>query len=814
MKDQQRIKNEDLGTFMSGRFNRYTKSIIQQRAIPRVEDGLKPVQRRILFAMTKNGNIYNKAYRKSAKAVGDVMGNLHPHGDSSIYKALIDMSQDWKMRAPLIDLHGNNGSIDDDPPAAMRYTEARTSKITQEMVRDIKKDTVGWVLNFDDTEYEPTVLPSRFPNLAVNGAVGISSGYATNIPPHNLGEVIDAVIYLQKRPNASLDTLLKIVKGPDFPTGGIVQGKAEMKKAYATGRGRILLSSRTHIHKLRNGRHVIKISEIPFGVNKKRLVTQIKSIQIDQRINGIEEVEDDSDRHGLMITIVLARGADARGTLAYLFKHTDLQIYYHYNVVVIDHMQPKQLGLKPILAAYLQFQRKIVRRRTRYDLTQLKLRQEIVKGDLKALPILSRIAKVIKNARGRKDTAKRLEKRFKFTTRQAMHVADLRLYRFNHINVKPLKSEDRALSKQEKYCRSILNSKRKLDHVLCHELLRIKHEFNTPRRTSIRQRARHLKITKKVTVPDEDVMVMVSHDGYIKRSSLRSYKASTKGDNGLKPGDYPLFVKRSNTRHCLYLFTNLGRVVCRPVNYIRETRWKDTGNNISQSIRIRPGERIIRAFCFTSLKGLGSYIIATNDGHIKRIQADVLKPWRTYKHHAEKCISLKNSSAHVIDVAYLPKGYRGCTVILATKYGFAARFNIKDIPVSGAAAAGNKSMSLSKTAKTHDTVCGMQLVKPDDVIATLTSKGVFTLFRASSVPLHNRGCKGNHLIHYTQSRLPDLVSFIKIDPLRPRRRLKVYTKYRREQDINPLGQKVQHAAHKGKKLVNVDKFGEPAEMRY
>ncbi len=368
MTDESRIQELSLEDVMGERFGRYSKYIIQERALPDIRDGLKPVQRRILFAMNEDGNTYQHAYRKSAKAVGNVMGNYHPHGDSSIYDALVRMSQNWKMREPLIDMNGNNGSIDNDPPAAMRYTEARLSMIAGDMLTDLDQQAVDMVLNFDDTRYEPTVLPSRIPNLLVNGASGISAGYATEIPPHNLGEVINALIYLLSHPAASLEDLMKYVSGPDFPTGGIIQGLDGIKNAYTTGRGKVYLRAKTEIKQLRAGKKQIEITELPYEVNKSELVARIDEIRLNKDVNGITEVRDDTSREGLLIAIELSKDANAEGILDYLFKKTDLQIAYNFNMTAINKQRPVSVGLKQALSAFLDFRKEVIRRRTEFEL--------------------------------------------------------------------------------------------------------------------------------------------------------------------------------------------------------------------------------------------------------------------------------------------------------------------------------------------------------------------------------------------------------------------------------------------------------------
>ena len=596
-----KIEHMTLEQIMGDRFGRYSKSIIQERALPDIRDGLKPVQRRILFAMNKDGNTYDKGFRKSAKSVGNVMGNFHPHGDSSIYEALVRLSQDWKLREPLIEMHGNNGSMDGDPPAAMRYTEARLSKIAGLMLQDIDKDTVEMALNFDDTEKEPTVLPARIPNLLVNGATGISAGYATEIPTHNLSEVLDALIYLIKHPTASLDKLMEFIPGPDFPTGGIIQGIDGIRKAYQTGRGRVVVRAKTEIETLRGGRQQINVTEIPYEVNKAQLVKRINDLRLAKKVEGIAEARDETDRSGLRIAIELKRGANANGILNYLLKNTDLQINYNFNMVAIDDQRPMRVGLKRILTSYLEFQKEIIRRRTQYNLTKAQQRLHIVEGLIKALSILDKVIKTIRASKNRKDAKENLVKEYNFTPEQAEAIVTLQLYRLTNTDVTELEKEQEQLNSRINEYQLILTNENELAKVLTKEIRAIKKEFGNPRRTKIENHVEKLEIDTKVTVANEDVVVLVSHAGYIKRSSIRSFKASEAEENGLREDDYPLLIQQTNTLSHLFMFTNLGHIIYRPIHEIADARWKDTGEHISQTIGLADNEEIIKAMIFDKL---------------------------------------------------------------------------------------------------------------------------------------------------------------------------------------------------------------------
>lgn len=601
MATKERIREMPLEQVMGERFGRYSKYIIQERALPDIRDGLKPVQRRILYAMFQDNNTYDKPFKKAAKAVGNIMGNFHPHGDSSIYGALVHLSQDWKMREPLIEMHGNNGSMDGDGPAAMRYTESRLSKISNMLLQDIDKDTVNMVLNFDDTEYEPTVLPVRFPNLLVNGSTGISAGYATEIPPHNLAEVIDATIYLLKNPDAKLDDLMHFVKGPDFPTGAIVLGQKGLREAYETGRGRIQVRAKSSIQEIRGHREEIVITEIPFAVNKALLVKKMDEIRLNREIDGIAEVRDETDRHGLSIVVELKKGADAQNILNYLFKNTELQVSYNFNMVAIDHMTPMQVGLKHILSSYLEHEKDVVIKRTKFDLNKAEERLEIIQGLIHAMDILDNVIKVIRASKNKAEAKKNISDKFKFTARQAEAIVSLQLYRLTNTDVDALVKEQSELNEKIARFKELLSNKKILDKEIIKELTTVKKEFGNPRRTEISSETAKIQIDEKALVADEQVRVLISRDGYLKRSSIRSWQSSDDEDNGLPSGDDVVFEKTLSTLTNLYLFTDRGNVIFRPVNELVETKWKETGQHLSQEIGLSENENIIRVFDFEQL---------------------------------------------------------------------------------------------------------------------------------------------------------------------------------------------------------------------
>ena len=680
MSKQSNIQELSLEAVMGERFGRYSKYIIQERALPDIRDGLKPVQRRILYAMNEDGNTYDKAFRKSAKSVGNVMGNFHPHGDSSIYEALVRLSQDWKLREPLIEMNGNNGSMDGDPAAAMRYTEARLSEIASEMLKDIDKDTVEMVLNFDDTEYEPTVLPARFPNLLVNGATGISAGYATEIPTHNLAETIQATIYLMDHPDATLEDLMKFVKGPDFPTGGILQGIDGIKKAYRTGRGRVVLRSRTSIEKIKGGKQQIVVTEIPYEVNKSLLVKKIDEIRLLKKVEGIAEVRDESDREGLRIVIELKRNAQAQGILNYLFKNTDLQISFNFNMVAINNKRPEHVGLKQILSAYVDHQREVTGRRTKFDLDKAQARKHIVDGLIKALSILDEVIHTIRHSENKKDAKDNLVSKYDFTEKQAEAIVSLHLYRLTNTDVTALEKEAAELTEKITRFQQILNDPQELDGVIKTELQEVAKKYGSARLTEIQDEISELKIDTKVTVAEEDVMVLISKQGYVKRSSIRSYTASGEQDNGLRDEDQPVFQGKVNTLNHVLMFTNKGNMIYRPVHEITEMRWKDTGEHLSQTIGLDADEFVLHVEVLKSLKADGKFVIATKEGLIKQTKLADLQPGRTYRSRASMYIKLKTPTDEVLTVEFVNDD-QPRQVLAITHGGYGLRYDLSEVSV-------------------------------------------------------------------------------------------------------------------------------------
>ncbi len=726
----EKIFDYTLEDIMGERFGSYSKYIIQDRAIPDARDGLKPVQRRILYSMHKEKNTYDKGYRKSAKTVGDVIGNYHPHGDTSIYDAMVRMSQPWKTRLPYIDMHGNNGSIDGDSPAAYRYTEARLSKISNEMLRDIDKDTVEFAPNFDDTTEEPTVLPARFPALLVYGAQGISAGYATNIPPHNLNEVIDATIHRIDNPNCSLDTLMKYVKGPDFPTGGIIEGLDGIKQAYETGRGRIIIKSRYEIEDTGKSKSII-ITEIPFEANKANMVKKMDDIRIDKKIDGISEVRDESAKD-VRIVIDLKKNANAELIVNYLLKNTDMQISYNFNVVSIVNRRPKLLGLKGCLDAFIAHQREVVKRRTEFELKHAKARFHIVEGLIKCLSILDEVIKVIRESKNKTNAKENLVKEFDFTLEQAEAIVTLQLYRLTNTDVVALEEEMAALEVRINGLTAILSSEDALKYVMKKELKQVKKDYPTERLTDIKEEITEIKIDESMMIPKEDVVVLVTKDGYIKRTSYRSYKASNEEDLTIKENDYVIGKYEMNTTDTLLVFTSEGNYLHIPVHMIPDLKWKDMPKHVSNIIETSPTEQVIASIPVQTFDSDKNVVITTKNGMIKRSRLQDFRLLRYSK--PTSCMKLKEND-EVIDAFIETKD----NVFITTNTGYGLSFKMDEIPVVGVKASGVKAMKLK-----DDYLVSVNEFseEKDEFITIITTKGTGKRVRLNEFELSTRARRG------------------------------------------------------------------------
>ena len=728
-----KIYDYSLEDIMGERFARYSKTIIQDRALPDVRDGLKPVQRRILYTMYQGKNTYDKPYRKSAKTVGDVMGQYHPHGDSSIYEAMVRMSQWWKQNTPYIDMHGNNGSMDGDSPAAYRYTEARLSKISNELLKDINKDTVIMTYNYDDTLFEPTVLPAKFPNLLVNGSNGISAGYATNIPPHNLGEIIDATIKRIDSPNCYLDTILDIVKGPDFPTGGVACGKQGIIDAFTTGRGKVIVRSKYDIVNSK-GKNQIIITEIPFDVNKAALVKKIDEIRIDKKIDGIAEVRDESDlENPETIVIDLKKDANSELIVNYLLKNTDMQISYNYNMVAIVNNRPMTLGILQILDAYITHQKEVIIKRTKFDLDHAEAEMHIVEGLIKALSILDQVIKTIRSSKNKADAKDNLVKEYQFTEKQAEAIVMLQLYKLTNTDVSELMQRKDNLKLMIDFLESILNDENKLKSVMKDELRNIKKEYAVPRKTNIEDEVNEIKIDTTSMIAKEDCIVVVTKHGYVKRVSLRSYN-SNDGQTLLKDKDYVIGLYQMNTLDTLLLFTDLGNYLYVPVYEIPDLKWKELGKHISNIIKINSEENIIKTIPVYDFNQNTYITLFSKDGLVKRTKLDEFKVTRYSK--PMTCMKLK-SSDRIVDVT----DSQGKEVLIVTKNGYALRYKTEEISIVGIKASGVKAINLK-----DDEVVSATLFDIGDYVTVITANGTGKRVKLSEFELSSRARKGVLLV--------------------------------------------------------------------
>ncbi len=736
---------------MGDRFGRYSKYIIQDRALPDARDGLKPVQRRILYAMHQDGNTADKPYRKAAKAVGNVIGNFHPHGDSSVYDAMVRMSQSWKVRYELIEMHGNNGSIDGDPPAAMRYTEARIAPISSQLLRDIEKQTVEFAPNFDDSMEEPVVLPAMFPNLLVNGSTGISAGYATEIPPHQLGEVIDAVIMQLENPDCSLDELMTVIKGPDFPTGGIIQGVDGIKKAYESGKGRIVVRGVATIESVRGGREQIIITEIPADVNKANLVKKIDELRLDRTVEGIAEVRDETDRTGLRIVIELRRDAAANGILNYLYKNTDLQVTYNFNMVAIYNKTPKLMGLKKLLNAYIEHQKEVVTNRSQFDLQKAKERFHIVEGLIKAISILDDVIATIRQSKDKQDAKKRLQEQFAFTEEQSEAIVTLQLYRLTNTDITTLQTELTDLEKKINKLELILKSEKNLIKVIKSELTTVKKQFNDKRRTKIEEEIEELKINLEVTVPQEDVIVTITKEGYVKRTSLRSYAASNLDDLGMKETDRLLNKLEMNTTETLLLFTNKGNYLYIPVHMLPDIRWRDSGQHVANIVTIDEDETIINALPIHDFSDELFLIFLTKSGLIKRTNLELYKAQRYSR--SLMAIRLRDND----EIVFVNVASGSEDIILATKKGYGLRYSLEEINPVGLRTLGVKAIDL----RDDDEVIGGVLSEPTSTaeILLVTHRGAIKKMSSELFNQSSRARRGQLFFRELKTNPHEAITF-------------------------------------------------------
>lgn len=749
MDNENRNDLHSLESIMEDRFSRYSKYIIQDRALPDVRDGLKPVQRRILYAMHTDGNTSDKPYRKSAKTVGLVIGNYHPHGDSSVYEAMVRLSQPWKMNWGLVDMQGNNGSIDDDPAAAMRYTEARLSKFAEHLLADLSKHTVRFAPNFDDTDQEPTVLPARLPQLLVNGAMGIAAGYATNIPPHNLGEVIDATIHRLSFPECSLHELETIIKGPDFPTGGVVMGRAGIKEAFASGKGRFVIRAKVTHGENRNNK-TLTITEIPYEVIKSSLVKKIDDIRLNKSIEGIADVRDESDRNGLRIIIEIKKEADPQLILNYLYKNTDLQVYYTTNMVSIIRNRPVLGGLLQMLDDFIAFRKDVVLKRSQALLDELNAKAHVLEGLIKAISVLDEVIAIIRSSKDKADAKVHLIERFAFSEAQAEAIVTLRLYRLTNTDIVEIKNELANLYQEIAYLKSILGSAEILKSVLIKELKAIKEAFPSPRKTVIEDEVEEIVIDKLKMIPNERVALTLSRDGYLKRVSMRSYQASEGSDPALKDGDKLIGVIEAETYDQLLLVTDKASYALIPVHAIEDAKWKDLGNHFSHYVKSDDHEKVIAAFVIKSFETEAYIVTLSQEGFIKKTLVKDFEVTRTTKTYDAMLIGKNDRlvSAFVL--------YYGEEVVLASRNGLAVRYAFDNISTLSTKARGVRAMNLTQ----DEIAYGCALKEGANALLVKTVSGAMKRVRLAELKQFNRPAKGELIAKKVKSN-PQSVDVIK-----------------------------------------------------
>ena len=784
------------------RFGRYSKYIIQDRALPDARDGLKPVQRRILYAMHVERNTHDKNFRKAAKTVGTVIGNYHPHGDSSVYEAMVRLSQNWKVRNRLIEMHGNNGSIDGDPPAAMRYTEARLSPIASELLRDIDKETVEYIPNFDETTDEPVVLPAKFPNLLVNGSTGISAGYATDIPPHNLGEVIDAVIMRIDKPGSSVDDLMRVLKGPDFPTGGIIQGVEGIKKAYETGKGKVVVRGKAAIETLKGNREQIVVTEVPFEVNKAAMVKKMDELRIDRKVEGIAEVRDETDRTGLRIVVELKKDANSEGILNFLYKNTDLQITYHFNMVAIKDKTPTLLSLPQLLDAYVSHQREVVTNQTRFDLNKAKKRAHIVEGLIKAISILDELIATIRASKDKADAKNQIMAKYGFTEPQAEAIVTLQLYRLTNTDIVQLEEEASELRKQMEKLSAILESEKKLLQTIKNDLRQIKKKFADDRRTHIEEKVEELKINIEVTVASEDVLVSVTRDGYVKRTSLRSYAASNSEDLPLKDDDHPISLLEINTTDNIMLFTNKGRYIICSVHELPDIRWKDMGQHISHIVPLEKEEHFIKVIPVRDFKEEDGFLMFfTRNGMVKRSEFQLYEAQRRGK--ALIALNLKNDD----ELVHVSRTDGRKDIFIATNKGYGLWYEEAEVSIVGQRAAGVKSISL----KEDDFVVNGQvfdLEAPKDLFI-ITQRGASKRMKLKSFEKASRAKRGLLMLKELKKKPHRIQGFFMVNN---QEMICYKTKNGDTQKVYPLELSASDRYGNGSFMIDADQTGEVMEV--
>ena len=746
--DKMEFTHNSLESVMSDRFGRYSKYIIQERALPDVRDGLKPVQRRILYAMYADGNVPEKPYRKSAKTVGLVIGNYHPHGDTSVYEAMVRLSQYWKMNIPLVDMQGNNGSIDDDPAAAMRYTEARLSSFGHFLLKDIDQNTVNFTPNFDDTSSEPSVLPGLVPQLLVNGATGIAAGYATNIPPHNLKEVIEACIYRLNHPGSTIADILEIMKGPDFPTGGIVQGKKGILDAFTTGKGRVVIRAKAEIVQNKNIQQIL-ITEIPYEVIKSNLVKKLDDIRLNKQIDGIIDVRDESDRTGLRIAIDIKKESDANLILNYLYKNTDCQVFYNYNMVAIVNQRPILCSVIDMLDAFTVFRKEVILRRSKHQLDEIEKRSHILEGLIKAISVLDEVILIIRSSKDKSDAKNNLIERFVFTNEQAEAIVSLRLYRLTNTDILEIKEELAQLSVEIQRLKGIISNETLLNNVFIKELQEVVKLFNTERRSKIENEVEEIIINKMSMIPNDKTVITVSRDGYIKRVSVRSYQSSEGILPALKEGDQLIGITEAETYDTILLFNDNGSYANIPLYTLEEMKWKDIGNHYGHYVKSEDHTKLISAILVKSFN-TDAYIVSVSEkGFIKKSMIKEYQVTRTSKTYDAMNL-VKNDK--VISNFLV---YHEDDILIVSQEGYTVRYSFDMIPSTSPKSKGVKAMNLSDS----DSIAYACSLNQQNGVLFVTENGLMKRFKQTDITSFNRPAKGELIAKKVKSN-PQKLHFI------------------------------------------------------
>ncbi|UOE63887.1 DNA topoisomerase IV subunit A [Mycoplasmopsis bovis] len=746
-----KIVQENLDTVVADRFSRYSKYVIQQRALPDVRDGLKPVQRRILYSMYDLGLQHNKPFKKSARVVGDVIGKYHPHGDSSIYDAMVRMGQEWKMGHTLVEMHGNVGSIDDDPAAAMRYTEARLSEIADYVIGDIKKNTVKFAPNFDDSEKEPVVMPVLIPNLLINGSTGIASGFATEMPPHNLNEILDAAIAKIKNPAIELSKLAKIIQGPDFPTGGVIYGTDGIHEAFERGKGRITLASRYNVYS-DNKYKYIEITEIPYGVVKSKLVHEIDLIVDSEEVAGLIEVKDQTDRNGINILITLDKNVNENVIVNYLFLKTQMRIYYNYNNVVIDNHTPKTMGISALLDAYLKHVKDVKVKTIEFDLFKYKARLEIVIGFLKVAKITDKVIEVIRKSENSKQgVIDNLMSAFDFTLNQATAIAELRLYKLSKTDEHTFILEKQELEEKIKQCELLLINPDEFNNYLVSLFRDLKHKFGRIRRTSIEIEQINSSVNQEDLVKDEEVFLGISKFGYIKKVSKKTYESNLITTYGIKEDDNILFYDIASSLDKLLLFTNLGNYAYLPVFKVNESKWKEFGIHLSDFVDLSSGEEIVSVIKVSDFDVTNYVCMFTKKGQGKKV---LLKDFDVSR-FSKTFVAMKLKNDDELISAKLSNGLKD--VLLITKNNFASLYSENDVPIYGLKSNGNKACYLAS----GDELVSFTVVKPNDSVALVSQSNKVRLINVSEISRVSKQNKGVSI--FSKGRLNNAI--VQCDPL-------------------------------------------------